>query len=219
MRSKLYLKFLVIILVILILIIWGYLNRDMFTDFTWGEDLTELKDKIGDDVDELGETGLIDRIKGIIKSKKEEPVNVDEEVIEKILDKFPAEQNFIEYDYQPWQIKFNYDLAMNKEIKDNQIFLTAQDNPEISVIIQREALGAEEFNDWLNDNFDLQQLDKVTKNDLIYWLNDLSTEELNEKNYYLNSENYIYSFLIKYPQDQADLYGQKIDIIESFNIY
>jgi len=212
-------KFLVIILVILILIIWGYLNRDMFTDFTWGEDLTELTDKIGEDVDELGETGLIERIKDIIKSKKEEPVNVDEEIIEKILDKLPVEQNFIEYDYQPWQIKFNYDLAMNKEIKDNQIFLTAQDNPEVRVIIQREALRAKEFNDWLNDNFDLQQLDKVIENDLIYWLNDLSTEELNEKNYYLNSENYIYSFLIKYPQDQADLYDQKIDIIKSFNIY
>jgi len=219
MRSKFYLKFLVIILVILILIIWGYLNRDMFTDFTWGEDLTELTDKIGEDVDELGETGLIERIKDIIKSKKEEPVNVDEEIIEKILDKLPVEQNFIEYDYQPWQIKFNYDLAMNKEIKDNQIFLTAQDNPEVRVIIQREALRAKEFNDRLNDNFDLQQLDKVIENDLIYWLNDLSTEELNEKNYYLNSENYIYSFLIKYPQDQADLYDQKIDIIKSFNIY
>lgn len=219
MRSKFYLKFLVIILVVSILIIWGYLNRNMFADFTWGEDLTELKDKIGDDVNELGETGLIDRIKNIIKSRKEEPVDVNGEVIEKILNKLPAEQNFIEYDYQPWQIKFNYDEAMAKEIKDNQIILTYQDSPWISVIIQREYLGTNEFNDWLNDNFDLQKLDKIEQGDLIYWLNDLSTNELNEKNYYLNSENYIYSFLIKCPQEQSDLCEKNINIVESFNIY
>lgn len=219
MRSKLYLKILVIVFVVIILIIWLHLNSDMFSGISLGPDFENLKDKLSSDVGELGRIGLIEDIKNVIKSKKEEPANIDEEIVEKMLDKLPAEQNFIEYDYQPWQIKFNYDESMVKEIKDNQIILTYQDNPGISVIIQREDLGTNEFNDWLNDNFDLQKLDKTIQNDLIYWLDDLSTEELNEKNYYLNSENYIYSFLIKCPQDKADLCGQNINIIESFNIY
>lgn len=231
MHSKSQLKILVILCLIVIACAWFYINRSspLISGFRLGSEFEDFKDIIKSGVKELSDSTAIKNIsssfssiKQQIQDREQDQEIITKEIVGKILSKLPKKRDTVIYNYEPWGIEFSYDILMVKEVDEveNDILLYYEDLPDIKVLISNQKLKEQTFNDWLNNHYDLQKLNKKGYNDLIFWMQDISSDDFKEEEYYLNIDDSVYTFSLSCPVEEVDNYWISLDfIVKSFKTY
>ena len=225
MSAKLQLKIFVLIYVIFVVIVWIYVDKQNSDEegFLFGKDFNNLKRIIKDGINSIPnslskqDVDDVDLIESEIDVEKSN--SVEGRITEKFLNKLSKKETIL-YEYEPWRIRFDYDINMNKDLNDEEILLYYEDIPGINVRITKEVLENKSFNDWLNNNYDLQELNKASYGDLIFWSIDISNDDVKKEDYFLNIDDIIYSFHLNCDNDNIENYWDSLlFIIKSFNIY
>ena len=220
MSKKLQLKTLVVLGIIIVIIVYLYINKGF--SFGVGNDFQNLKDSIEINVDGSLNSAIIkdlqERFNDIKEQVKNNQENVKSKITERVLDQLTPQDNII-YEYEPWGIKFTYDSLMIKEVdQDNEkISLFYENIQNIDVVIEKYNLEGT-FNDWLNNNYDLQILDKQEYNELVFWKRDISNDEDKVEEYYLNLEDNVFIISLQLSKEQEEIYWESLEnIVKSFN--
>jgi hypothetical protein len=220
MNKKLQLKFLVFVCIIIVVIVYLYFNQNF--SFGFSEDFKGLRDSVGLEIKELSKADIVENLKNNFKDLKdqmnEDEVDLESKITDNVLSKLSQRENII-YEYEPWGIKFSYDSLMSKDIdRDNEkILLFYEEVQTLKASIGRYVLE-ETFDDWLNNNYNLQKLDKLEYNGLIFWMQDLSKEENKLKEYYVNLDDNVFIIVLESSQDQEEYWKSLETIVKSFNI-
>lgn len=222
MRKKTQLKLSVFFTVIIIIVVYFYVNKDL--GFSFEEEWLGIKNYFGEDLNGFSNSAAIKSIKNnfnIIKDEIEERDSMEgiideKKITEKVLEKISQVKNIV-YEYEPWDIKFDYPENMSKQVEltEEKINLYYEDIQDLGVVIQKEELDSS-FNDWLNNNHNLQKLDKKEYNDLIFWIQDLSNEEYLRKEYYTNIGEEVFTIVLESTREKEEYWNYLEDIIKSF---
>jgi len=193
-------------------------------DFNFSGDWQNLKSNFKNDGGELFDSEAIESLKssfnalkGKINDQEAENNVIDADLItQKVLEKISQIKNIV-YEYEPWNIKFDYPENMSKQIDltEQKINLYYKDVQNLGVVIKRRVLESS-FNDWLNHNYDLQKLEKQEYNNLIFWVQDLSDAEYLKKEYYVNSGKEVFTIIIESARDQEQHWDYLENIVKSF---
>ena len=221
MSKKLQLKFLVGVAILIVILVYLYINKNFSLGFD--KEFENLKDSVGVEVDQLSQSSAIQNLQDgweSLKDKlKEDQPSLESKIADNVLEKLSSPVNII-YKHEPWRIQFNYDYLMSKDFNQDQeeIVLFYEEVPNLKVSLGRHVLEGN-FNDWLNNNYNLQDLDKQEYNGLIFWRQDLSNTEKRKEEYYFNLNKYIFIIVLELNRDQEGEYWQSLEnIIKSFNI-
>lgn len=221
MSKKLQLKSLVVLSLLVIIVIYLYVNRGF--SFNFDESFKSLKDSVETNMSELLDPEIIEDLQNNFSNLKEKITdnqkNVEFQITEKVLDRL-SPSNYVVYEYEPWGIKFNYDSLMTKEIdQDNETFLLSYDNIQDVYLTIKKISLEENFNDWLNNNYDLQTLNKYENNGLVFWTQDLSDDENKIEEYYLNRGEDLFIFSLNCSKEKEDNYWSALkNVIKSFDL-
>ena len=222
MSKKLQLKIIVFLCMIIVIFVYFYVSKG----FSFGvmEDLGNLRDSVEVDIDSFSGSELIENVKEKFNSAKEEIERREEGIIEltiseKVLKKL-SHQDTVVYEHEPWSIKFSYDSLMIKEIdQDNEEILLSYDDVQDVYLTIRKIFLEEDFNDWLNNNYDLQSLNKYEHNDLVFWTQDLSDDESRIEEYYFSRGENVFIFSLNSLKENEDIYWSILEsIIKSFDL-
>jgi hypothetical protein len=222
MSKKLQLKVIVFLCMMIVIFVYFYVSRDF--SFNVKDDLGGLKDSIGINADDLSNSNFIKEVQKRFNSVKNKIEDGQEEVLEskiseKVLEKLSYQDNVV-YEYEPWGIKLTYDSLMIKEVNQNneEISFSYENVQDVNLIIKKIILE-NNFNDWLNDNYDLQNLNKFNYNNLVFWMQDLSDDENKIEEYYFNWGEDLFIFKLKVSNDKKDTYWNSLEnIIKSFDL-
>ncbi len=222
MSKKLQLKIIVFLCMVIVIFVYFYVSKGF--SFNVKEDLEGLKESIGINTDDLSNSDLIkdiqekfNSVKNEIEENQEE--NVESKISEKVLEKLSHQDNIV-YEYEPWGVKFTYDSLMIKEIDpENEKILFSYENAlDVNLTIERLILEGN-FNDWLNDNYDLQNLNKHNYNGLVFWMQDLNDDNNKIQEYYLSWGDNLFIFNLKSSNKNKDTYWDSLEnIIKSFDL-
>jgi hypothetical protein len=222
MSKKLQLKIMVFLCMIIVIFVYFYISKDF--SFRVMEDLGNLRDSVEVDIDDLSGSEFIENVKEKFDYVKEEIEKSEEGTIEstiseKVLEKL-SHQDTIVYEHEPWSIKFSYDSLMTKEIdQDNEKILLSYDDVQDVYLTIRKIILEEDFNDWLNNNYDLQSLNKYEHNDSVFWLQDFSDDENRIEEYYFSRGEKVFIFSLNSPKEKEDIYWSILEsIIKSFDL-
>ena len=222
MGKKLQLKVIVFLCMIIVIFVYFYVSKGF--SFKVMEDLGSLRDSVEVDVDGFSGSDFIENVKERFNSAKEEIEKREEGVVvstisKRVLEKL-SHQDTVIYEYKPWNIRFSYDSLMIKEIDQNneKISLFYDDIQGVSLIISKKNLE-ENFNDWLNNNYDLQSLDKYEHNDLVFWVQDFSDDESRIEEYYFSRGENVFIFSLSSLKENENIYWSILEnIIKSFDL-
>lgn len=221
MNKKLQLKVIVFLCMIIVIFVYFYISKGF--SFGISKDIQGLRDSVGVNMDELLDSTLIndlqDRFNDVKDQMTEKEEGIKSEITEKVLDKLSHRDNII-YEYEPWGFKFNYDNLMLKEVNEaeEKILLFYEDVSDVNLEIEKYNLRGT-FNDWLNNNYDLQNLSKCEYNDLIFWMRDLSDNENKMEEYYVNIEDNIFIISLSSSNEKKEDYWNFLkNIVESFSL-
>ena len=222
MNKKLQLRIMVFLSMIIVVFTYLYISRGF--SFGISRDIQSLGDSVGLSMNQLSESGVVEGLQEGLKSLKERLKNeqndeFESKITEKVLNQISQKKDVV-YEHEPWGIGFIYDSLMIKNFnqKDSRITLFYEEIPEVKVLIERNNLEGT-FNDWLNNNYDLQNLDKNEYNNLIFWKNDLSNNENRIEEYYLNLGNNIFIINLQLPKEREEIYWESLEnVIKSFNL-
>jgi len=221
MNKKLQLKIIVVLCIIIVIFVYFYVSKGF--SFNISEDFIDLRDSVGINADEILDLTIIKDIQEKIGDIKEEANNtqdnIESKIAEKVLNKLDR-QNYIIYEHEPWGIKFTYDNLMLKELDQSQekIKLYYENIEELEAVIEKYSLEGG-FNDWLNNNYDLQNLNKYEYNDLTFWMQDLSDEKNKLEEYYFNQGEDIFIISLSSPSiNTGDYWDSLENIIKSFDL-
>ncbi|MCD4704984.1 hypothetical protein K8R66_02805 [bacterium] len=187
MNKKIQLIILVILSFCLILFFWLYINNNSKKDsnnLEFDNSLKILKNIFSEKINSYQE-----------EEKEEEKKEIKKRIAQNVINSLLSENNFIEYQNETWGIKFNYDQKMNrvqfndKNEQKNKILLNYKNG---GIIIEK-VISEKKFSDWLNENFDLQKLEKKNNNDNIFWYQDLKNYDFPSREYYTQIEKTIYT--------------------------
>jgi hypothetical protein len=221
MNRKTQLKIIVFLCMIIVVFVYFYINKS----FTFGinKDFQDLRDSVEIKMDGATNLNLLADIREKFSDIKEQMEGNQEDlksqITEKVLDKL-SDQNNIIYEYEPWGIKFSYDSLMIKEIDQSQekILFFYEDFQDTDLVIERHGLEGT-FNDWLNDNYNLQDLDKYEYNDLIFWMQDLSSGEEQTVKYYVNRGKDIFIISLNLLNENKETHWDSLQsIVKSFSL-
>ena len=221
MNKKLQLKVIVFLCMIIVIFVYFYISKGF--SFGISKDIQGLRDSVGVGMDGLLDSSLIndlqDRFNDVKDQALEKEEGIKSEITEKVLDKLSHQDNII-YEYEPWGLKFNYDNLMLREIDEDRgrILLFYEDIQDVNLAIERYNLEGT-FNDWLNNNYDLQSLSKYEYNDLIFWMQNLSDDENKIEEYYLNVENNVFIISLNSSNEKKEDYWDFLEnIVKSFSL-
>lgn len=220
MNKKLQLKIMVFLCTAIVIFVYFYVSKGFF--FNFKNDFENLKDSIEITTEDLPSLDLIkgaqerfDFVKKEIEENKEGIIEskISEKVIEKL-----SHQDDIVYEYEPWGIKLTYDSLMIKEFDQEKILFSYENVQNVNLTIERIVLE-NNFNDWLNDNHDLQNLNKRNYNNLVFWVQDLSDDKNKIEEYYFNWGEDLFIFNLKASKEKEDAYWSALEnIIKSFDL-
>ena len=221
MNKKLQLKIMVFLCIIIVIFVYFYIGKGF--SFNVAEDFGDMKDSIETDAEGLFDSNIINDLRDRFNNLKEEisdgQDDVKSEITEKVLNQLNDQNNII-YGYEPWGIEFSYDNSMIKEIDQDQekILLYYEDIENLKVVIERYNLEGS-FNDWLNNNYDLQSLDKIEYNNLIFWKQNLSDDKNRIAEYYVNVAENIFIINLTSANITSENYWDSLEnIVKSFSL-
>ena len=222
MNKKLQLKLLVTFSLIVVIVVYLYVNKGF--SFSFQENWQDVKNYFKSNTSEIFDSESIENLqssfntlKDNIKEQGEEDNSIDKNLIaQRLLEKISSIKNIV-YEYEPWNIKFDYPENMSKQVDltTQKINLYYEDFQNLDVIIKKIDLESS-FNDWLNNNYDLQELGKEEYNDLTFWVRDLSNEEYLKKEYYVNLGEEVFTIVLESPRDQEGYWNHLENIVKSF---
>ncbi len=221
MSKKLQLKFFVLSSTLIVLIVYLYINRGF--SFSINDDVQNFKGAVDVNKIKLVSPEIISKLREEITTIKEQSQNdkedINSQITKRVLSKL-ASINYVTYEYEPWGIKFSYDPKMTKEINQDQqsIVLHYDQIKNVGVVITRHNLNGS-FNDWLNNNYDLQNLDKENYNNLTFWAQNFNQKDNVVKEYYLHYNNNVFVIRLNSSLENKNNYWDVLqETIKSFNL-
>lgn len=150
-------------------------------------------------------------IQNIFNQQEQNIIQATEQGIKKQL-----EETKIDYVYEPWGLTISYFNEMQKSFDQKLEKIIIKYNDANFLEIKKQRLQDKKFNNWLVENYDIQNLNKEIINNLIFWYTEESIDNFLDKVYIINIENNIFNII--YRCEINSHYCEKLDeMVKTFN--